>query len=191
MKKNVKLSISNYEKATNTKTFVTFDNSKYNLIAHNTLTVLFTSKSQDDLKRQIEEVLHEQNTTTQEEEKKQEENVNILLATCKYDITLDESLKIININDIEYSKNLYKISLYNYSSNFHYVYANDAQTALDTLVDYLEEQNTKGHFYTYDELINNYMLTCEEIEQNYMTAGNYCRYIDIEHLNIIEIENIA
>ena len=97
-----------------------------------------------------------------------------------------ELKKAINLNDRKYSNNLYKISLYNYSSNYDLVYANCEQDALDILVDHLEEIKENGHIYTYEQLLN-YGMTELEIDNNYVSCGNYSHYVNVEHLNIIEI----
>ena len=100
-------------------------------------------------------------------------------------MTLSEAKKIINLNDRKYYDNIYKISLYNYSSNYNLVIANNEQSALDILVDYLEEKEEKEHLYSYTELIEE--ETEEEIENRYIVAGNHCYYILSEHLQITQI----
>ena len=100
-------------------------------------------------------------------------------------LTLSEAKKIINLSDRRYFDNLYKISLYNYSSNYSLVIANNEQMALDILTDYLEEKDENGHLYTYTELIKE--ESEEEIESRYVVAGNHCYYILSEHLQITQI----
>ncbi len=97
-----------------------------------------------------------------------------------------EFKKAINTNDRKYFNNLYKISLYNYSDNYYLVYANCEQDALDILVDHLEEIKENGHIYTYEQLLN-YGMTELEIDTNYVSCGNYCNYVSIEHLQIEQI----
>jgi hypothetical protein len=65
-----------------------------------------------------------------------------------------------------------------------YVISDNEQDALDTLIDYCEEREYKGYFYSDEDLEE---LTDEEREE-LLVAGNHCRYISNDVLIIEELK---
>lgn len=90
---------------------------------------------------------------------------------------MEQKKIVVNPSDKEYFDSCFKISLYNYDNTFYFVFQDNAQEALDTLVDWLEEKGYTGYFLTEEEVRENI---------NAIVAGNHCRYLDGDHLCIIQ-----
>lgn len=80
--------------------------------------------------------------------------------------------------DMDYSS--YEISLHDYNSEMFIVFATCEQYALDTVVDFLEEQGLKGYFLNEDEI---------ESEDYVIRAGNHSIPIDGEHFHVKQLES--
>jgi hypothetical protein len=65
----------------------------------------------------------------------------------------------------------------------YYVIADCEQDALDILIDYCEERNYQGYFYTDEDLEE---MTQEE-QDDLLIAGNHCRYISNDVLIIEQL----
>lgn len=112
-------------------------------------------------------------------EKKDDENVDTTYQTVLAEVfqRLQEIVQHVNPLDYDMDYASYDVSLYNYSTQKFRVFATCEQYALDTVVDFLEEQGSTGYFLEEDEI---------ESEDSIVRAGNHCIPLDAEHIYIKE-----
>jgi hypothetical protein len=94
--------------------------------------------------------------------------------------------KAINMQDKDTFDNLYQVQFYisNCINPIFYVYGNNCQGALDTLIDFLND--IKENIYTLDnEEVKE--LTNDEIDNDYIHVGNYCQLLRTDTFNITEV----
>lgn len=100
----------------------------------------------------------------------------------------DPNWTLINPEDAEIFPLLFEVSLDNYSDHAYLTYNTDAQSALDSVVDYKEEKELKPAGIKPEE--TSYFYSKEDVEQlekegyTFIVAGNYCRHLNAEHTQI-------
>lgn len=101
----------------------------------------------------------------------------------KFEEIKNDVVNVINESDKKYFDKCYHItfSITNNITPTFEVFADDEQTALDTVIDTFDSgKNTENNILFEVEVDEN------EID-NYVVAGNYCRYIEVSSFNIIEV----
>ena len=97
------------------------------------------------------------------------------------EIELDK-INVINISDKEYFDKVYHVSfaISNAINPVFKVYSDSEQSALDAVIDFYDN-GTNDDTMLYESNVD------ESEVDNYVVAGNYCRYVLIGSFNIEEI----
>lgn len=127
-----------------------------------------------DDKEKEEEIL---NDLQEVHENTEDENITYPQLLSDVFQALHDIVKHINPLDYDMDYTSYDVSLYNYSPQKFRVFATCEQYALDTVVDFLEEQGSTGYFLEEDEIEN---------EDTIVRAGNHSIPLDAEHISIKE-----
>jgi hypothetical protein len=101
----------------------------------------------------------------------------------KFEQIKNDSINVINESDKKYYDKCYHItfSITNNITPTFEIFADCEQTALDILIDSFDTgENTENNI-LFDITID------DNDNDNYIVAGNYCRYIEVGSFNIVEI----
>jgi len=94
-----------------------------------------------------------------------------------------ENVEVVNPYDIKFYNKAYLVSLHNYDQHFFGVYANCEGDALDMVVDHLDKIGNDSYFYTLHDA-----MEYKRDGDSFITAGNFSRWLDCEHIYIMEVE---